>query len=348
MVVPCVALGVYPCDTREMSKSQRSTSRDQVVFALLPLRLFLGFIYIYAGFDKFFSSEYWSLTSPIGFLADTTNAQVGSPIGFMLGIAISHPTLIAFVIAAAEIFAGAGIFFGIWTRVSAVGAFSLSATFFLSVSWATQPFYYGADLIFMAALIPFIMVGDAGHFSVERFINEKVRKEFGVKPESNLSNKPLEEQIRRRTLIRTGALAGIVGAGSLAVGLVGKSRSTSAGSAATPTDSAVPTESATTPSAPTGKKIASSVDIPVGGSFAFKDSSGNDAFLLQPAAGTYLAYSAVCTHQGCTVEATASAFSCACHGAKFDLATGDVLKGPARQPLAKLNVTVSGTDIYLA
>jgi Rieske Fe-S protein len=48
----------------------------------------------------------------------------------------------------------------------------------------------------------------------------------------------------------------------------------------------------------------------------------------------YFALSAICTHRGCTVEEKGSRFECPCHGSTFSRA-GDVLRGPADQPLRR-------------
>lgn len=48
---------------------------------------------------------------------------------------------------------------------------------------------------------------------------------------------------------------------------------------------------------------------------------------------TYAALSAVCTHQGCTVDGfSAGRLVCGCHGSTFDL-SGAVVVGPATSPL---------------
>jgi len=65
----------------------------------------------------------------------------------------------------------------------------------------------------------------------------------------------------------------------------------------------------------------------------------------QPSAGKVVAFSAVCTHQGCTVAPQGKEFDCPCHGSRFDGTTGDVLNGPARDPLPKLNAQVSGDSV---
>ena len=84
--------------------------------------------------------------------------------------------------------------------------------------------------------------------------------------------------------------------------------------------------------------------------FFFEDPQGGPAFLLQPAAGTFLAYSGICTHNGCTVgyDEAAAEFACPCHGARFEVATGEPVQGPAQQPLAKIAVVESGGTVSYA
>lgn len=63
------------------------------------------------------------------------------------------------------------------------------------------------------------------------------------------------------------------------------------------------------------------------------------AILLHDGSG-FSALSLVCTHLGCTVEASPSGFACPCHGSKFDLG-GNVTRGPAGKPLTKLRVQIA-------
>jgi len=59
-----------------------------------------------------------------------------------------------------------------------------------------------------------------------------------------------------------------------------------------------------------------------------------------------VAYSAVCTHDGCTVgwDAEAQQISCPCHGSRFDPADGSVLQGPARTALPAVPVVVDEAE----
>ena len=98
------------------------------------------------------------------------------------------------------------------------------------------------------------------------------------------------------------------------------------------------------PSAADGP-LAATTDVPVGGGVVL---AAQDVVLTQPVAGTYKAFSATCTHQGCTVaEVAGGTINCPCHGSKFAVADGSVTAGPAPSPLPEKAVTVQGTSILL-
>ena len=91
--------------------------------------------------------------------------------------------------------------------------------------------------------------------------------------------------------------------------------------------------------------LATLADIPVGGGAIFASAG---VVVTQPTEGTIKAFSATCTHQGCTVTSVDNgAITCACHNSVFDIADGSVRSGPARAPLPAANVTVDGDAIRL-
>ncbi len=91
---------------------------------------------------------------------------------------------------------------------------------------------------------------------------------------------------------------------------------------------------------PSGAPLAQVSDIPVGGALSATGPDGGPIILLQPQAGTVVALSAVCTHQGCTVVPDGDTLACPCHGSVFDL-TGDTVSGPAKAPLPPIDVHVA-------
>ena len=97
-----------------------------------------------------------------------------------------------------------------------------------------------------------------------------------------------------------------------------------------------------------GKAIASESDVAPGSAYKFKD-SGNPALLVHLDNGDFVAYSAVCTHQGCTVAYQDGNLACPCHGSIFDPADGAaVVSGPAQRPLPEIPVKVQGGEVVRA
>jgi cytochrome b6-f complex iron-sulfur subunit len=135
----------------------------------------------------------------------------------------------------------------------------------------------------------------------------------------------------RRAFLGRGAVIGAVGVATT-VGLTGctddiraEDSAPSAHLGGTPT-----------PALPAG-------ELPVGGQ-ASVAIDGRTLLLHRESEDTVRAFSAVCTHQGCTVapgqEQGRPTFACPCHGSHFDVATGVPYGGPARKPLTEFTATV--------
>jgi len=85
--------------------------------------------------------------------------------------------------------------------------------------------------------------------------------------------------------------------------------------------------------------------VPVGGAVAATDANGKPIIVAQPTAGKAVAFSAICTHQGCPVKVAGVELHCPCHGSKFNALTGAVLGGPAAQPLPEVTVAVANGKV---
>lgn len=91
--------------------------------------------------------------------------------------------------------------------------------------------------------------------------------------------------------------------------------------------------------------IAQVSDIPVGGGKVFAD---RKVVITQPTQGEIKAFSAVCTHAGCTVDSVSGGtINCPCHGSQYSIEDGSVVTGPATAPLASKDVSVKGKDVVL-
>jgi len=133
---------------------------------------------------------------------------------------------------------------------------------------------------------------------------------------------PAELPASRRTVLRGAALAGAIGAAGVGLTACGPGKS---GSAAGPT-------------APVDLGAASAV--PAGGAKLYRD---DKVVVSQPKPGTFKAFSAVCTHQGCVLDSVdGTTVSCPCHGSQFNAETGAVVQGPASKALPAVDIKEAG------
>ncbi|MFJ9019335.1 Rieske (2Fe-2S) protein [Streptomyces sp. NPDC102259] len=151
----------------------------------------------------------------------------------------------------------------------------------------------------------------------------------------------------RRTVVAAAGAAGL----SVALTACGGSDDDSSSSSA----SAGTSEAASTggtggtgggDNAAAGAALTTTADIPEGGGKVF---DSEKVVVTQPTAGTYKAFSAVCTHQGCAVKSISDGvINCPCHNSNFSITDGSVKSGPAQKPLPEVPITVSGDSITLA
>jgi Rieske Fe-S protein len=142
---------------------------------------------------------------------------------------------------------------------------------------------------------------------------------------------------------RRAVLAGAAGLTATAVlAACGDSSSTDPSSGGA-TAGAAPTGATSSSGGAASGGLAKTTDIPSGGGKIFGD---KDTVITQPAAGTFKAFSATCTHQGCPVSnVSGGTINCTCHGSKYSITDGSVKNGPATKPLTAKTVTVTGDDI---
>jgi Rieske Fe-S protein len=172
-----------------------------------------------------------------------------------------------------------------------------------------------------------------------------------------------ESLATRRGMLAGVGLVGLAGA----ITACGASGSSSSSSAAAPATSSAPADasSASSSSAAASSAAASggtsatasaaaasasgaltaTSTIPVGGGMIFP---AKLVVVTQPTKGEYKAFSAVCTHMGCTVSTISDGtIDCPCHGSKYSIKNGAVEAGPAPSPLPAKQIKVTGDNIFL-
>jgi thiosulfate dehydrogenase (quinone) large subunit len=151
-------------------------------WALLPLRVFLGFTFAFAGLQKLANPNFLDANSPSSIQAQLIASVRISPLHPLLGHLLRFAVPIGILIALAELAVGMGALLGLWTRVAAVGGMVLSLTLFLTVSFHSSPYYTGADIVFFFAWIPLLLSGSGGVLSLDAAIAARVAAERHAGP----------------------------------------------------------------------------------------------------------------------------------------------------------------------
>ncbi|MEO3974143.1 DoxX family protein [Streptomyces sp. CAU 1734] len=129
--------------------------------ALLPLRIFLGVTFIYAGLDKLTDSQFMA-NSGIGSIGDLMRGvRNTSAVPWLVDLALENPVGFGYAIALGELAVGIGALIGLLTRIAALGGALISLSLWLTVSWRTEPYYYGNDLVYLMAWLPLVLAGAA-------------------------------------------------------------------------------------------------------------------------------------------------------------------------------------------
>ena len=199
-------------------------------WVLLPLRLFLGFTFLFAGLQKLANPQFLENASPTSIHAQLVGASRSSPIHALISHLVPIASTVGVVIALGEVAIGLGVLVGLLTRVAAVAGMALSFGLFLTVSFHSSPYFTGSDIVFFFAWTPLALAGAAGAPALDTWMAAR-QPGRPVRPGA----------LPRRAVLSAGAVTGIVAAavvvaGGVAAGvgrLVGGT-STSAGSGVLP------------------------------------------------------------------------------------------------------------------
>jgi 3-phenylpropionate/trans-cinnamate dioxygenase ferredoxin component len=90
------------------------------------------------------------------------------------------------------------------------------------------------------------------------------------------------------------------------------------------------------------------VDVPEGELRPFR--VGGEDVAVANVGGTLHAFSDICTHMGCLLtegDLEDAIVTCSCHGSQFDVTSGDVVSGPATEPVQSFEVSADGGELKI-
>jgi thiosulfate dehydrogenase (quinone) large subunit len=158
-------------------------------WVLLPLRLFLGVTFLYAGIQKFTDPQFLH-PGTIGFIGKQMLAYAkGSPIGgFLTSVVVPHALLFGYLVAFGEIAIGLGVLLGFLLRPAAFFGMLLSLIFFLSVTWHVYPYFYGADIVFVFGWLTLLLNGplNTGLSTLDEYLTLRFLPRFSPERQTGL------------------------------------------------------------------------------------------------------------------------------------------------------------------
>ena len=326
-----------------------AASWREIPVSLRILRGFLGVTFVYAGLQKLADPGFLRAGSITYIGSQLQGFAQGTPAGGLLRFLDRFPLASGLGVAVGELAIGLGALLGVMQFGAALGGFLISLVLALSASWHVYPYFLGSDSIYAVAWLSYAVA---------------IRERASAAPVRSPA-RPRGASLERRELLRGGALAGIVAVGAAIAAALGMTReepiSALPRSTSTPSTepsgtggggqsgAPPPAASDTGTAAPAGDAITTMAELSVGDAVGFEAPDGTPAALIRVSKDRVVAFSRVCTHEGCLVQwdRKDAVLVCPCHGAEFDPARdAAVLRGPAYQPLPSVDVTVqSNGDI---
>ena len=294
---------------RSYLSTASSSWRNQAP-AFRIMRLWLGITWIYAGWDKASDPGFLKVGSSTYIGTQLSGFSTQSPVGFAFNKLIEHAVLVGGFVIISEFAIGLATLLWVAPRLAALGGFLMSLGLWLAGSFRVSPYFLASNTAYAVLWLTYLLL----------LVGNGKRKVFTM-------------SLERRSVLRVGIT------GVLAVAFAGAGKFFA---------KAAPT--ATSSAAGKGTKIVKLASLKVGAARNFVASNGAPAILFRTKTGVF-AYSAICTHQGCTVaySATSKTMKCPCHQAEFDPnKSGQVVNGPAVNPLGKVKVAVKGAWVIEA
>ena len=96
------------------------------------------------------------------------------------------------------------------------------------------------------------------------------------------------------------------------------------------------------------QKVTNASDLPEGRMMVVE--VGSESILLANVSGEFYAIAEACSHFGGPLAdgwLNGDEVECPWHGSRFCLKTGEVVKQPATEPVARYSVRIEGDDVYV-
>jgi thiosulfate dehydrogenase [quinone] large subunit len=343
---------VNPARARPAAPPAASSSRS-VHLALLPLRFFVGGTFVYAGLDKLIDPRFLQATGPGSIGEQLLGFTHSSPLAGLVSVfALPFPVVIGLLMALAEIAIGLGALTGLLYRTSAAAGAAVSLLFFLTASWTVHPYYYGPDLPYAAGWLTLALAGHGGVAVLPLPLAALLAPDEDPEDAAPGRRAFLQGGILAAVAVVVAGLGGMWGAlfrgPDTGTAIPGASPAPGVGAAGpTPNPPAAGSSPAASAAPPAANQLATLTSLQPRSAIPFVDpTTGDPAILIRLADGQVVAFDAVCTHAGCTVEydPPSGLLGCPCHGAVFDPShNADVVQGPAPVALAALPIVVNKT-----
>lgn len=223
---------------------------------LLPMRIFLGFISVYAGMGKLCDPVYFdgdARGSMVTWLRSLEPWALASP---LRDFALAHPVGSGLTVAFLQIIIGVLTVCGLWQRLAASVGALLSAALLMTVSWSSGPAYETPDIIYLAAWSPLVIAG-APVYSVDGKLAADAWRKLG--PRAELLD------LRRQVLRRGAVIASVVTGVAMLLGAMLGGAVRASHTATVPDPDEPPTNRLPGSPLPTDPDAGTSSDTPAGG-----------------------------------------------------------------------------------
>src|SRR3989440_11213453 len=133
----------------QVNQSEQPETMHMAKWVLLPMRLFLGITFIYAGLQKLADPQFFNPAAR-GYIGKQIMAfATGSPLHDILIRIVPHAAFFGSLVAYGEISIGLGTLLGLLFRPAAFFGILINLAFFLSATWHVYPYFYGSDIVFI-------------------------------------------------------------------------------------------------------------------------------------------------------------------------------------------------------